>query len=144
MVFRSGPDKGYRVWKEFKALPIISVAPIRRPKLDESGGDYSFSQERELMKEKMRTVLRIAASRHHSDLCIGAFGVGYGFRNPAKQVASMWRELLFCEQEFQGIFGNVVFALEGTASGSSKAGTSDLEVFKREFDPSNTHKTIYR
>ena len=144
MVFRSGPDKSYHVWKEFKALPIISVAPIRRPKLDESGADYSFSQEKELMKEKMRTVLRIAASRQHYDLCIGAFGVGYGFRNPGKQVAGMWRELLFNEPEFQGVFSNVVFALEGTSGGSSKVCISDLEVFKREFDPSNTHKTNYR
>jgi len=144
VVFRSGPEKGYRVWKEFKALPIISVAPIRRPKLDELGADYSFSQEKELMKDKMRTVLRIAASRQHSDLCIGAFGVGYGFRNPAKQVAGMWRELLFNEQEFQGAFSNVVFALEGTSSGSSKGSVSDLEVFRREFDPSNTHKTSFR
>ena len=96
------------------------------------------------MKDKMRTVLRIAASRQHSDLCIGAFGVGYGFRNPAKQVASMWRELLFSEQEFQGIFNNVVFALEGASSGSSKGSGSDLEIFRREFDPSNTHKTSYR
>lgn len=144
VVFRSGPDKGYHVWKEFKALPIISVAPIRRPKLDESGADYSFSQEKELMKEKMRTVLRIAASRQHCDLCIGAFGVGYGFRNPAKQVAGMWRELLFNETEFQGIFSNIVFALEGTSSSSSKGGISDLEVFRGEFDPSNTHRTSYR
>ena len=143
-MFRSGPDKGYHVWKEFKALPVISVAPIRRPKLDESGGDYSFSQEKELMKEKMRTVLRIAASRQHTDLCIGAFGVGYGFRNPAKQVAGMWRELLFSEQEFHGVFSNIVFALEGAASSSSKGGTSDLDAFRREFDPMNTHKTSYR
>lgn len=144
MVFRSGPDKGYQIWKEFKALPIISVAPIRRPKLDESGVDYSFSQERELMKEKMRTVLRIAAARQHVDLCIGAFGVGFGFRNPAKQVACMWRELLFGEQEFQGAFSNIVFALESTACGSSKGTMSDFEIFRKEFDPSNTHKTSYR
>ncbi len=95
------------------------------------------------MKEKMRAVLRIAAARQHSDLCIGAFGVGYGFRNPAKQVASMWRELFFGEQEFQGAFSNIVFALE-SSSGSSKGNLSDLEIFREEFDPSNTHRTSYR
>ena len=144
VVFRSGLDKGYNMWKNWKALPVISVAPIRRPKLDESGTDYSFSQERELMKEKMRTVLRIAAARQHSDLCIGAFGVGFGFRNPALQVASMWRELLYCEQEFQGAFTNIVFVLESTTNAASKGSMTDLEIFKKEFDPSNTHKTIYR
>lgn len=96
------------------------------------------------MKEKMRTALRIAAARQHSDLCIGAFGVGFGFRNPAVQVAVMWRELLFGEQEFQGVFSNIVFALESTTNGSSKGSLSDLDIFRREFDPSNTHKTSYR
>lgn len=143
VVFRSGADKHYSVWKEWRALPVISVAPIRRPKLDESGTDYSFSQERELMKEKMRTALRIAATRQHTDLCIGAFGVGFGFRNPAVQVASMWRELLFCDKEFQGVFANIVFALE-SANNGDKSGTTDLEVFRKEFDASNTHKTSYR
>lgn len=132
------------MWKEFKAIPVISVAPIRRPKLDESGTDYSFSQEKELMKEKMRTVLRIAAARQHFDLCIGAFGVGFGFRNPATQIAIMWRELLFLEPEFQGVFSNIVFAVESASTGSSKGNLSDLEIFKKEFDPSNTHGTKYR
>lgn len=96
------------------------------------------------MKEKMRTVLRIAAARQHFDLCIGAFGVGFGFRNPAQQIAVMWRELLFREPEFHGVFSNIVFALESTSTGSSKGNLSDLEVFKKEFDPSITHKTNYR
>ena len=120
------------------------MAPIRRPKLDESGMDYSFDQERDLMKEKMRTVLRIAAARHHYDLCMGAFGVGPGFRNPAPQVAFMWREILFSESEFQGVFSNVVFAIESATSGTSKDGLTDHEIFKREFDPSNIVKTSYR
>ena len=96
------------------------------------------------MKEKMRTALRIAAVRQHPDVCIGAFGIGFGFRNPAVQVASMWRELLFCDMEFQGVFANIVFALESNSNGNPKGSVTDLEVFRREFDPSNTHKTTYR
>lgn len=96
------------------------------------------------MKEKMRTVLRIAGTRQHADLCIGAFGVGFGFRNPATQVANMWRELLFCEKEFQGAFSNVVFVLENASNGSSTSGLTDLEIFRREFDPSNVIKTDFR
>ena len=89
VVFRSGADENYSLWKDLKVLPIISVAPIRLPKLDDSCADYSFSQERELMEEKLRTVLRIAALWQHTDLCIGSFGLGFGFCNPAAQVASM-------------------------------------------------------
>lgn len=97
------------------------------------------------MKEKMRAVLRIAAAHNHRDLCMGAFGVGPGFRNPVTQVATMWRELLFSEEEFKGSFSNVVFAIESstaatttatTTTTTTKGGLSDYEVFKREFDPS--------
>lgn len=92
------------------------------------------------MKEKMRAVLRIAAAHSHRDLCMGAFGIGPGFRNPVTQVATMWRELLFSEEEFKGIFSNVVFAIESstaaTTTTTTKGGLSDYEVFKREFDPS--------
>ncbi len=88
------------------------------------------------MKEKMRAVLRIAAAHNHRDLCMGAFGVGPGFRNPVTQVATMWRELLFSEDEFKGIFSNVVFAIESSSSSSTKGGLSDYEIFKREFHPS--------
>ena len=95
------------------------------------------------MKEKMRTILRIAIAQNHSDLCMGAFGVGFGFRNPPVQVARMWREILFSEAEFQGAFGNVVFAIEST-SGTNKDGSTDFDIFEREFAPSNVFKTSYR
>ncbi|KAL8828098.1 MAG: hypothetical protein Q9170_006747 [Blastenia crenularia] len=145
VVFRSGPEDGYTPWSRFKNLPIISVAPIRRPKLDETGTDYSFDQEKDMMKEKMRSVLRIAAYHHHFDLCMGAFGVGPGFRNPPSQIASMWRSLLFEEAEFCGVFANVVFAIENTSSDStSKDRLTDHDIFKKEFDPSNIVKTSYR
>ena len=144
VIFRSGPDRGYSIWSEFKCLPVISVAPIRRPKLDESGMDYSFSQEKELMKEKMRTVLRIAATWQHKDICMGAFGSGPGFRNPVHQLASMWRDILFTEPEFQGVFTNVVFAIESMSSSSESAELTDHEIFKQEFDPSNVFRTAYR
>ncbi|KAL8966797.1 MAG: hypothetical protein Q9183_003205, partial [Haloplaca sp. 2 TL-2023] len=137
VVFRSGPNNGYTPWARFKNLPIISIAPIRRPKLDESGTDYSFDQEKDMMKDKMRNVLRIAANHHHFDLCMGAFGVGPGFRNPAAQIASMWRDLLFDEAEFHGVFSNVVFAIEDNHENTPPGGLTDHEVFKKEFDPSN-------
>lgn len=88
------------------------------------------------MKEKMRMVLRIAIAQRHEDLCMGAFGVGPGFRNPVAQVAAMWRDLLFSENEFRGFFTNVVFAIESTTNPSSKGVLSDHDIFKREFDPS--------
>lgn len=143
VVFRDGPDQ-YDVWREFRPVPVISVAPVRRPKLDETGTKYSFDQERELMKDKMRSILRIAAQWRHRDICLGAFGVGPIFRNPVREVAEMWKQLLFEDSEFTGVFSNVVFAIETPSNVSSKSGLSDLEVFQHIFDPSRIFATTYR
>jgi len=132
------------VWSEFKSLPVITVAPVRRPKLDESGTKYSFEQEKALMMDKMRAVLRIAAAWKHRDICIGGFGTGPIFRNPVEAVANMWKKLLFEEEEFIGAFSNVVFAIESNPAGHPKGGTSDYEVFKEVFDPSNVFPTLFR
>jgi len=88
------------------------------------------------MMEKMRTVLRIAAYCSHKAICLGAFGVGPIFRNPPRQVAKTWRDLLFHEEEFSGVFTDVVFAIEDVPSSSSKEGSSDHDIFLEEFDPS--------
>jgi uncharacterized protein (TIGR02452 family) len=117
---------------------------VRRPKLDESGTKYSFAQEKELMKEKMRAVLRIASYCGHRNLVLGAFGLGPIFRNPASEVARMWRKLIFEEEEFHGAFQDVVFAIDNSMVGApSKGCLSDIEVFRREFDPQTLFPTKY-
>jgi uncharacterized protein (TIGR02452 family) len=144
VVFRAGAENGYAIWSDFKWLPVISVAPVRRPKLNAAAEDYSFKEEKELMEEKIRNVLRIAAAWNHANLCVGAFGSGPTFRNPPQQLARMWRDILFAEPEFQGLFSNVVFAIEkGSASGTAGK-PSEHDVFKHELDPSNVYKTSYR
>lgn len=140
---------------------MISVAPGRRPKLTTNGEDYTFAQERELMRDKIRTALRLAATWGHRDIVVGAFGFGPGFRNPARQVSAMWKDVLYEEDEFQDAFENVVFAIESTVgsssavSGGSAATTpegngsvngcelSDYEVFKEEFEPKKLCKISY-
>ena len=141
-MFRSGPEAGFATWSTFKSLPVISVAPIRRPKLDTTGQDYSFAQEKELMKEKIRAVLRIAIAWGHRDVCVGSVGAGPGFRNPARQLARMWKDVLHSELEFEGFFSSIVFAIEKKTYG--QALESVYDVFKQEFDPSSVCKTSYR
>ena len=142
-IFRDGGEL-YEVYSQLKFLPVISVAPVRRPKLDESGARYSFDQERELMKDKMRTILRIAAYWRHRNLCLGAFGVGPVFRNPVREVAMMWRQLLYEECEFFGAFDNIAFAIDSSQPQNNRAALTDFEVFQDTFDASNVFATSYR
>lgn len=145
VVFRGGADQDYAPFSEIQSLPVISVAPVRRPKLDESGTKYSFAAEKELMREKMRAVLRIASYCGHRNLVLGAFGLGPIFKNPATEVARMWRTLLFEDEEFFGVFQDVVFAIDSTMVGPpAKGHMSDVEVFRREFDPSSIFPVRYQ
>jgi hypothetical protein len=145
VIFRSGPDN-YQVWQlhEYRSVPVISVAPVRRPKLDGSGTVYSFEEEREHMREKMKTILRIAAHWGHRGFCLGAFGVGPIFRNPARETAEMWKHLLFNDREFLGAFNDVVFAIDTSSTSGQKASTSDLEIYRAVFDPNELFPTKYR
>jgi uncharacterized protein (TIGR02452 family) len=96
------------------------------------------------MKEKMRTVLRIASYCGHRNLVLGAFGLGPIFRNPATEVARMWRKLLFEEEEFHGAFQDIVFAIDSAMVGPPAKGCpSDLEIFRGEFDPQTLFPTKY-
>jgi len=135
VVFRNGPDD-YQGWGAFRDLPVISVAPVRRPKLDKSGSNYAFKEERELMRERMQTILRIAGYYGHQDLCLGSFGIGPLFRNPTRQAAELWRELLFQDPEFHGLFKHIIFAFD---TKRRKAGTDgsreDFDIFNEVFDP---------
>ncbi len=109
------------------------------------------------MHDQIRTALRIAIYYKYTQLCIGTFGLGSGFRNPVEEVAMMWRETLLKDPEFVGYFQDVVFAfdpMEGASSAghssSSKGGSSKgsssrsagggvrayLEIFRDIFKPS--------
>ena len=127
----------YTIFQEMEHLPVISVAPVRGPRLKGGGTIYSFFEEQEHMKRKMRTVLRIAAYYNHKSLVIGAFGLGHNFRNPAREVAIMWRGLLYQEEEFRGVFQDV------PAGPPANAKDSDFAIFKDELSASKIFPTQY-
>ncbi|KAK6352795.1 hypothetical protein TWF696_004798 [Orbilia brochopaga] len=130
-IIRGGPEQNYSLWDEkaWRSVSVISVAPVRRPKVDETGNLYSFPQERELQREKMRAVLRIAAYQGIADICLSPFGCGCSsYRNPVEEVCQIWKELLLTRgDEFDGWFRNVVFAV---ADGK---GEHNWDVFMRYF-----------
>lgn len=101
-------------------LPVISVvsmAALRDPAVERRVGDgreiYANSADRELMRAKMRMVLRVAAARGHRRLVLGALGCG-AFGNPRGEVVGLWKEV-FLEPEFGGgWWEEVVFAVLDT------------------------------
>lgn len=119
---------------ELPILSVVSVAAINGPKVskDTTGNEvYTDRKDREVMKEKMRVVLRIAAVNGHRALVLGALGCG-AFGNPRGEVVACWKEI-FSETEFQGgWWESVVFAV--MEPGEDRDGNGNFGVFWRGLD----------
>lgn len=113
MVFRGQHDKyERRDPDEWQSLPVCSVPPTRWPKLTNGGTTYSFADERELVKDKMRGALRICVYNGGHNIVIGDFGLGNSYRNPPQELAELWREVLLYDPELRGRISCVAFVFE--------------------------------
>ncbi|GKT40287.1 uncharacterized protein ColSpa_00468 [Colletotrichum spaethianum] len=109
VVIRSDMASGHRLlvpgiaYADLPVVSVLSIAAIRRPEVrrrkvvttagTEEVYEFARTGDRALTMEKMRLCLRMAASRDHSLLVLGALGCG-AFRNPPEEVARCWLEVL--------------------------------------------------
>ncbi|GHV39090.1 TIGR02452 family protein [Spirochaetia bacterium] len=109
-VFRASENSGYALLKEPYRLSFVSVPALRKPELKKKGTAYFIADSLvETAKEKIRTILRIAAAHAHESLVLSAFGCG-AFANPPGHVALLFKEV-FEEEEFKHRFRLVVFSI---------------------------------
>lgn len=86
---------------------VISMAAIKSPKLTEEG-DLKES-DKNILREKIRVVLRVALQNNHTKLVLGAWGCGaYGI--PSKSMANLFNEVL-SEKDWSGKFEEICFAI---------------------------------
>ncbi|KAL2023742.1 hypothetical protein VTK56DRAFT_1456 [Thermocarpiscus australiensis] len=113
VVFRGPHDKYEKLPPEqWRPLPVVSVPPPRWPKLTQNGTKYSFANEREMVKDKLRGALRICAYNNYSTIVIGDFGLGNGYRNPPQELAELWREVFLYDPDLRGRIRCVAFVFE--------------------------------
>jgi uncharacterized protein (TIGR02452 family) len=96
----------FLVPREQYLVSFVSVAALNRPKLIH--GCLSPA-DGAVMREKVRTILRVAHAHGHSTVILGAFGCG-AYGNPPLQTAGIFRDVLQ-EDEFSGAFRRIVFAI---------------------------------
>ncbi|KAL8672882.1 MAG: hypothetical protein Q9224_007549 [Gallowayella concinna] len=119
VVIRDSMEKSHRLLDlarpdDLPVVSVVSMAAVRDPRLLRRVSDgqetYAGAADRELMRAKIRMVLRIAAARGHRQLVLGALGCG-AFGNPRGEVVRLWKEV-FLEPEFGGgWWKDVVFAV---------------------------------
>lgn len=144
VIIRSDQDSGHDLLvpnvqaADLPVVSVLSIAALRTPPVtttvarDAQGRSvnetvFADRSDRELTKLKMRLCLRMAAHRNHGLLVLGALGCG-AFRNPPKEIARCWLEVLR-EPEFQGGWWEAVwFAV------FDKRGEGNLEIFEELLD----------
>ena len=82
---------------------------------------------KEIMRNKIRTIFRIALLHGHDSMILGAFGCG-AYRNPPEEVAAIFRQILE-EEEFRNSFRLVTFSI--IDDHNSRNG--NLIAFQKEF-----------
>lgn len=95
-------------------LGVVTVAGLRRPQLARPHGpdgeeELATPALRNLLHNKIRQILRIAAKEGQEHIILGAMGCG-AFRNPPGAVARAFKTVLE-EPEWKGVFGGIVFAV---------------------------------
>lgn len=114
VIIRSSVKNGHELFDvnepadQQPVVSVVSVAALRRPAVSDgkvlsSGAKtkaFAKKEDRALTKKKMALVLRLAASRGHDRLVLGALGCG-AFANPLDEIVDCWKEV-FEEQEFSG------------------------------------------
>ena len=147
-IFRENEESGYKLANSTWQVNIIAVAGMNSPQLIlENGKERIVPELVEGVKNKIRTIFRIACDNGQRNLILGALGCG-AFHNPPEHVAEIFRDVL-CEQEFEGAFERVCFAVK---TDHNSHGNSNYFAFKRilhDFIPSvkeknntNTHLSI--
>ncbi|KAF2466847.1 uncharacterized protein BDR25DRAFT_306041 [Lindgomyces ingoldianus] len=140
LLIREAMSRGHGlIWPDTPAqnLPVtavITMAALRRPELTRDG-TYRYAQDKDMMKNKIRVILRVAVHQGHSKLVLGALGCG-AFGNPPREVAQCFLEV-FQEHEFQGgWWEDVVFAILDNArkEQGGKDGVGNFGFFYRALD----------
>ena len=129
-IFRENESTGYRLTTKPWKVNMIAVAGMNSPHLVFENGEERIAPELvEGVKNKIRTIFRIAIDCGQKNLVLGAIGCG-AFHNPPKHVAELFREIL-CEHEFYGAFQKICFAVK--TSHTSK-GDTNFSAFKNILD----------
>jgi hypothetical protein len=66
-----------------------------------------------MVKDKIRGALRICAfNKHESVVVAGDWGLGNGHRNPPRELAEVWREVLLYDPDLRGRIREAAFVFE--------------------------------
>lgn len=128
--FRGPEDEGSMLEARPYNIPVISVAALNGPRIDDDG--MMLQREVDITLDKMRTILRIGLANEHDSLVLSAFGCG-AFANPPAHIAKLFHQVIE-EDEFIDCYRLIDFAiLDGYRTGLRHNPEGNYLPFLREF-----------
>ena len=110
-VFRGLEEEGYPLLSQPWKVNMVAVPAVSNPRCISIEGVIRIAPDLiSGVKNKMRTVLRIAAINGQKTLVLGALGCG-AFRNPPLHTAELFKEVIG-EPEFAGVFRRICFVIK--------------------------------
>lgn len=106
-LFRDPEKEGCGLLETTEYINVISVAAMNRPEINSYGRISSSLIDG--VKNKLRTIFRIALRHRHDSVVLGAWGCG-AYKNPPAHIAALFHEVLN-EEEFKNKFRKIVFAI---------------------------------
>ena len=130
VTFFRGPESTGSMLEEPYNIPVISVAALDCPPIDENG--LMYPEEADITLDKMRTIFRLGMAYGHDSLVLCALGCG-AFANPPAHIARLFHQVID-EDEFRNKFKLIDFAiLDGYRTGMQHNPEGNLLPFQREF-----------
>ena len=145
-IFRKSKEQKYTNYtseEKVHYVAILTAAATNKPKTCSKpktensyappGLYYADPKEPELLREKIRIILRMAAYHGHSRIVLGAIGCG-AFCNPRERVAELFFHV-FMEEEFTGgWFEHIVFAITERDTTDGWNPTRSFDIFWRKLN----------
>lgn len=145
-IFRKSKEQKYTFYtneEDVHYVAVLTVAATNKPKscskpqMENSytpdGAYYTDPKEPELLREKIRIILRMAVYHGHSRIVLGAIGCGV-FGNPRERVAELFFHV-FMEEEFTGgWFEHIVFAIMERDTADGWDSTRSFDIFWKKLN----------
>ena len=139
--FRHNIDNYFALRDTQFSCPVITVASLSNREKNEYTNDeriyfqdngYLTEDGKEIEKNKIRTIFRIALDNGHDSIVLGAFGCGV-YHLCCDEVASLFKDILN-EDEFNNRFKRIVFAIYEGKPTSRKPDKGENGKFKPFYD----------
>jgi uncharacterized protein (TIGR02452 family) len=118
-------DDEYKLLEKPFNTDVIISAALMHPKLRKDNLDlYEFKEDYQLMKDKIKSIIKFAIYDKADIIVLGAFGAG-AYGNPVNTIANIFHELL--TKEITDAFSHVVFAVLSNGS------NPNYDVFFKKF-----------